>query len=454
MRPGLCSILVLLACWAAAPAWAQQETEEETAEETPRPTHRAVDYLDVDDEAEDDAPLDLEEAALEARDRAREGYERLSRRRTFDIDGTPHGATGLPITFFTPASGLHYGGWLEVANYGNEPYTWRANGQWYLTTKGRRDHHFRVEVPAPFGYPVNARFLTRDVKNTGANFFGLGNDTEIDERRVEREASYYRYLLEQQQSAFDLEYAEKEPLVLFGGVRFNRAVPSRINEAKADAYYIFNLPPGVVRGRSGGWANFLLAGLIYDSRDDQELPTSGLLSEASLQIGAEILGANYVYRRLTLINTHYWLLPWPESGGPYVLTTRTVFESLGDDAPFYELTEVGGSIRGIQVGGGSFMRGFKSRRFADTHKLLLSAELRRLFEGRRWRGQNFEPLAMLFVDAGRVGADTAEALALSGMHPSAGIGGRVTWNTQLSLRIDIAASPEDTGVLISFGNLF
>ncbi len=71
-----------------------------------------------------EATDELEQAAREARDRAKRGYEHLSRRRTFDIEGVPYGATGLPIVLFTPSSGLHYGGWLEVANYGRDPYVY------------------------------------------------------------------------------------------------------------------------------------------------------------------------------------------------------------------------------------------------------------------------------------------------------------------------------------------
>ena len=396
----------------------------------------------------------LEQAARDTRLRAEEKYERLSRRRTFDIDGVPYGATGLPIIFFTPASGLHYGGWLEVANYGREPYAYRANVQWYLTTKGKRNHHMRLEFPTPLGFPVNARILTRDLKNTGANFFGIGNDTEIDAARTDREPSYNRYLLEQQQSAFDLEFEELKPMVIFSGVRFNRSVPSRIDEEKADAYYVFNLREGEVRGRGGGWANFFLVGLMYDSRDDQELPTSGLLSEASLQIGAGLLGADYAYRRTTLINTHYWRPRWPFDSSPYVLVTRVVFESLGDEAPFYELTEVGGSIRGVEVGGGSFMRGYKSRRFADRQKMLYSGELRRPFESVRWRGHYFDALGMLFVDTGRVASSVSSVLDPKGLHTSGGIGFRATWNSQLSIRSDFAVSPEGRVFLLSFGNLF
>ena len=396
----------------------------------------------------------LEQAARDARDRAKEGYEHLSRRRTFDIEGVPYGATGLPIAFFTPSSGLHYGGWLEVANYGREPYRYRANVQWYLTTKGRRNHYMRLEFPTAFGFPLNTRILTRDVKNTGANFYGIGNEARISDEEIDREPDYYSYLLEQQRSAFDLEYAKLKPLVIFGGVRLNRGVPSRIDEEKADAYYLYILRDGEVLGRGGGWASFFLAGLMYDSRDSQEVPTEGMLSEASIQHGGSWLGADYEYRRLTLIHTQYWRIRWRADPNPYVLVARAVLESIGGDAPFYELSEVGGSIRGIEVGGRSFMRGYRSRRFVDQQKMLLSGEARRTFRNMRWRGHYYETLGMLFVDAGRVAPSVGSVLNPAGLHLSAGVGCRITWNSQLSIRYDLAISPEGRVFLLSFGNLF
>ena len=341
----------------------------------------------------------------------------------------------------------------QAARNARDPYSYRANVQWYLTTKGKRNHHMRLEFPTLFGFPVNVRLLTRDLKNTGASFFGIGNHTEIDDERIEREPDYYRYLLEQQQSAFDLEDTRLEPLIIFGGVRFHRSVPSRINEEKTDAYYVYNLRDGEIQGRKGGWANFFLVGVMYDSRDDQEMPTAGMLSEASLQMGGALLGADYKHRRLTLINTHYWRPPWPNSTRHFVVS-RVVFESLGDDAPFYELTEVGGSIRGIEVSGRSFMRGYRSRRFAASQKILYSGELRRAFRSVRWRGNYFETHGMLYIDAGRVASRTIQVVDPTGLHASGGVGYRATWNSQFSIRSDIAVSPEGRVFLLSFGNLF
>ena len=69
----------------------------------------------------------------------------------------------------------------QAARNARDPYSYRANVQWY------RNHHMRLEFPTLFGFPVNVRLLTRDLKNTGASFFGIGNHTKIDDERIERE---------------------------------------------------------------------------------------------------------------------------------------------------------------------------------------------------------------------------------------------------------------------------
>ena len=100
------------------------------------------------------------------------------------------------------------------------------------------------------------------------------------------------------------------------------------------------------------------------------------------------------------------------------------------------------------------MRGYKSRRFADQKKMLYSGELRRTFKSVRWRGHYFETLGLLFVDAGRVASRVTNVLDPAELHASGGIGCRLTWNSQLSLRSDYAVSPEGHVFLLSFGNLF
>jgi outer membrane protein assembly factor BamA len=189
--------------------------------------------------------------------------------------------------------------------------------------------------------------------------------------------------------------------------------------------------------------------VIWDRRDDPDLTTSGTLSEISYQKSYDWLGSDYLFNRYTFLHAHYY----PVQRNKYILVNLVVLERLKGDAPFYELTEIGGSIRGFSVGGSATLRGFESRRFADRQKFLWTIELRRLFDDRRWLGQYLQSQAVTFIDLGRV-APNLKDLTPNGLHYDAGAGFRATWTAQLTVRIDYAVSPEDRRLLLSFGNLF
>jgi hypothetical protein len=374
----------------------------------------------------------------------------LNRRRTFTMNGQPYGFTAMPILFYTPSSGFHYGGWVEVTNYAIRPYQYRINTQWWLSTLGRRNHHVRMDIPELWGSRFNLRIVTQDLKDTGASYFGVGNDTEIDKEAERRESHFYQYKLEQQRTALDLEAEIWGPFTVFYGVRFRRSAPSRVDEIKSD-YFVFLDP--ALKGLAAGWSNFLSTGLLADTRDDQEFPTNGYLAEISLQEAFDWLKSNYQFRRVTIAHTHYLTLNVHNRRPRTILVLRGLFENLTGDVPFYELTEVGGSIRGFDLAGNTTMRGYESRRFADKQKILLSAELRRVLKDQTILGHYFQSQGIIFADAGRV-ADRLRELNPVGLHPSGGVGARLTWNAQLSLRTDFALSPEGHKILISFGSLF
>lgn len=371
----------------------------------------------------------------------------IQKRRTFTMNGEPYGLSGLPLVYYSITTGFNYGAWVEVANYKYRPYHWRVNVQWWLTTLGKRNHHIIIEHPNVLTLPFSLRLMTQDLKNIGANYFGIGNDTQIEQRHIERNPDYYLYLLEQQRTAFDLEANAPLGISLFGGFRFNRAIPTRIDQFEED-YFIVRMPDSEVPGRDAGWSNFVIAGIILDRRDDPDLTMSGLLSEFSYQKAYDWLGSDYLFERFTFLNTYYHRI-----GQNYVLVNLTVLERLRGHAPFYELTEIGGSVRGFSVGGNATLRGYESRRFSDKQKLLWTTELRRIFDERRFLGLHLQTQWVLFGDMGQVAPNLRE-LSPQAMHFSGGAGFRATWNAQLTVRVDYAVSPEDRLFLMTFGNLY
>ena len=130
-----------------------------------------------------------------------------------------------------------------------------------------------------------------------------------------------------------------------------------------------------------------------------------------------------------------------------------LLEDLSGDVPFYELTEVGGSIRSFKIGGAATLRGYESRRFADTTKLLWTSELRRFFRPIWVRRQFIQAQAIVFCDIGRVAPGVADLVGVD-YHAGAGAGIQATWNSQLTLRFDVAFSPEGHKIYLAFGDMF
>ncbi len=336
----------------------------------------------------------------------RKQYDWLRKRRTFSIEGVPYGATGLPLVFYTPSSGLTYGGWVQLANYESRPYRYRVMVQWLLTTQGTRDHFISGEIPTIWGTPFSLRVLMRDVNSVNTNFFGLGNTSKRDAKAIDKNHYYYVYRLEEQRTAFDFEGELFEGQIgAFFWLRFNRGLPTQRFAAKGS--YVFDIShtggrPIDPYDRDARWSNFFAVGLLHDTRDDREFTTEETLADASVQWTPSFVGSDYDYARLTLIGRKYWRFVPKFDPGTYVIFARMIVETIWGDAPFYAMTEVGGAIRGTSVGSNEALRGFESRRFADKAKVLTNTELRRFLPSWKIKGQNLETQAILFADFGRV----------------------------------------------------
>ena len=389
----------------------------------------------------------------------REKYDWLRKRRTFSIEGVPYGATGLPLLFYTPSSGLTYGGWVQLANYESRPYRYRVMVQFLLTTQGRRDHSIRGELPTLWGTPFSLRVLMRDVNSVNTNFFGLGNRSERDTKIIESNEYYYIYRLEEQRTAFDFEgELFKGQIGAFFGLRFNRGLPTQRDALKKSYVFDYAASSNLDRPIDGGdlneqWSNFVAVGLLHDTRDDKEFTTEGTLADASVQWTPSFFGSDQDYTRLTLIGRKYWRFVPDFDPQTYVVFARMIVETIWGDAPFYALTEVGGAIRGTSVGSNEALRGYQSRRFADKAKVLTNAELRRFLPSWKIRGQNLTTQAILFADFGRV-SESLSKWRPSDPHLSGGVGVLMNWNAQMTLRLDMAMSPEGSAVIFSFGQVF
>ena len=113
-------------------------------------------------------------------------------------------------------------------------------------------------------------------------------------------------------------------------------------------------------------------------------------------------------------------------------TTSLTYTRGDNQVPFFLMPYLGGS---------SDLRGYRSRRFRDRHRLLLGAEY-------RWTPSHFADMAV-FHDMGKVGATTAD-LNLRDLHHSTGIGIRFHTPSATFLRIEAARGTEGLHLIFSF----
>jgi outer membrane protein assembly factor BamA len=183
------------------------------------------------------------------------------------------------------------------------------------------------------------------------------------------------------------------------------------------------------------------AGLLWDSRDHDLVPSRGVLHEVSAR-AAQGFGADARYLGTTVALRFFRSL----IGRRLVLASRLLTDLLWGQPPVYELARHGGLLPMPAPGGGSAVRGVPPQRYHGPIKFVGNLELRGRLLPFRWLGQVFELGAVIFVDIGRVwtGTTTRRRFDGSGLGLKLGTGGgaRVKWGEALLLRADLAWSPD------------
>lgn len=220
-------------------------------------------------------------------------------------------------------------------------------------------------------------------RNTRANFFGLGNDTERSDARVEADEFAYRVARTTWRARGDLSRQLAGP-----------AWVSLALHASADDYAalssssVFASEVGDALSEDDLGAR---AALVLDTRDVEFDPTSGILAEVGVGMGTGGDG----YERLYGIVRGYLS---PREGT--VLAARVGASDFTGDPPLSARLELPAWERGLAVyGGGGTNRGLDGERLVGTGVLFGNVEVRQdLF----WIMNAVGVTLVGFVDAGRV----------------------------------------------------
>jgi hypothetical protein len=240
-----------------------------------------------------------------------------------------------------------------------------------------------------------------------------------------------------------------------------------------DQYVDWNILPE--NERNGGNINFIKAGLVFDTRDNEPFPMKGLWDEVLLVYSPEFFFNEQSFLKLIFIHRHYLTLIKNRLGFTY----RAGYQgTIAGHAPFYFQPYMLSSFSFVTktdgLGGAKNVRGILRNRVVGDGVAWGNIEFRSRLVDFIVAKQNFYLGLNLFGDAGFVVQDLdfdkeridpqEEALYFDfsyqhdHLHPSVGAGLRVGWNENFIVAFDYGFSLDGQdgsgGFYVAFGNLW
>lgn len=366
-----------------------------------------------------------------------------------EVDPHQLEVAGFPVVGYNSDRGLALGllGTLTRLHPDHHPHLWRLDGLAVVSVRkddagdveaSRQKYDLELDLPQFPTRILRLRLRPYFVLLKVANYYGLGNDSPDLGGKPEDEHQFEH--LDAGLEA-ELRWSMTDALSLFGRARGAYDALSVFPGSALAADRAAPDGPDVIGAAAHDLA-VLRLGALWDTRDDENDPTSGGFHELSGRVGGSVAG-DFVYT-----GAHAqarWFVPlWGEH---LTLATRAVADLLGGRPPVYELTWLGGDFN---------LRGVPEGRFAGKVRLLGTAELRARFG--QFRGLGPLPMragVVAFVDTGRVFADYADDPALDGegLGLKIGTGGglRLRWGTSFVARGDVAWSPDGEGLGVYIG---
>lgn len=392
------------------------------------------------------------------------------------------GFAGLPLANFDSDDGFGYGVKVAMYDYGQnqKPYKMQLSVQFFQTTNRVWYHEVYFDAPNFMGTPWRVDSYLKLDRVLTNNYYGIGNSatipdmTSYDGLTPEQNERIYKYYGSFQKLEpkliLNLRRNLEGPWKLFNALQVKYTTITPHSKATLEQYapevagavddtWMSYLEETKPYGYGGGVVSYLQGGVVFDGRDMEASPNSGIFAEASLRLGyfggfnaddtADHMPA---YAGLNLTSRHYWTL-LPRT----VFATRIMGDFLFGDVPFFELNNVGGSRDYSVLGGSSSGRGIPSYSYRGKVKLLFSPELRftpvEVYAGGT---QKINVGLVAFSDIGRVWADYASEGSLTDLHITAGGGLRVAWNDNFLIRLDYGVAPLEntTGFYLTFNHAF
>ena len=394
--------------------------------------------------------------------------------------------TGVPDISSDPVNGLGVGVEGSIFFNGKKsdpffkytPYRAEIDLALFVTSKQQKEIMMTVDVPyilntkwrlrGELAYEINPNLLYFGIneKETipGLSYFPLGDSSQSMVHNVTYSA--YESSLTGQ-NTFYHQYTKKEAILNIsmerslyeGRIRLlagYEIAKLQLSPFSGNSLLANDAQSGLIRGMGQNLVSFVQAGFIYDTRDLEGDPSSGVFAELTNELSLKALGSQFNFNKtFAHVNVYKRLLP--DSFKKLIFAVRFSLGYTAWDAPFYEYQDQWtseGSIEGL--GGGQTLRGFKQSRFLGRVMFFNNLELRYRFGEFDFLNQHLAFSAVPFFDFGAVWDSGSSMLSQSvkNLRSNEGLGLRIAWNVNTILRFDYAISKEDKQFFFQIGHCF
>lgn len=352
----------------------------------------------------------------------------------------------LPTTSFDADQGFKYGALLNLYHYGDGSrypmYNHNFYFEWSRTTKGTGINQFSYDsdrlIPGIRSF-IEASLLTEQA----LDFYGFnGYQSVYDFDMYEKDLAdgsknpdrmFYRHSRRLIRIKADFQgQIQGNKFRWLGGIAYyNNKIDNvdtvRVNDGNPDpvtgnSLYQNYVDWGVIKAdqENGGAHTLIKGGLIYDTRDNEPNPYSGIWTEMQLHYAPSFLSnTSYGYTRLILTHRQYFtIIPeWVSLAG------RLSYQGkLTGEMPYYMLPYLFNTAPKLTtdgVGGSKTVRGVMRNRIVGDGFAFGNIELRGKVLKTKLLKQNFYIALSAFLDAGMVTQKYALPEDLLTLHPEA-----------------------------------
>lgn len=365
---------------------------------------------------------------------------------------------GFPLVAGSSDIGVQLGGVGVVTRFsdGVQPYRVQAkiiasasfkDGPRGFETAQHSDG-VQLDIPHLFGGRFRLMpgvFFDRTV-NSG--YFGLGNASAATPGPgQETIGARYQFIHQELRSRLNARYDLDGPWKLLLGTNVRGMNPKRYPGSKLDEDWSTKGADGspLLYGTGPTLLGIAAAGIAYDSRNNEVVPTRGALHEASLRVAAGIP----TERDVTHGALNVTLRRYVSLAGQYlVLAGRVLGDAQVGHVPFYDLSQGGAFVAMDMPGGAQGIRGIPNGRYSGKLKAVANLELRSMFLSTRVLGEKFRVGGVVFGDTGRVWNDYTFRSPSDGkgLGLKYGVGGGLylLWGEAAIFRLEFAYAPEAT----------